>query len=515
MSATLPEQIEMALLGEPSLTAMDYKGRYFTRGEVTAFAKRLERLLLDGGVPKDATIGVVVRNRPLQAATVLGLITNGRPLTTLYAFQSPEAMAADIRGSRFAAVIADAQDWSGPVKEAAGSVGALGLLLDLDDAAGVSLIPGLARFANGPYRKITGEPAIEVLSSGTTGAPKRVLFPFRMLIRAVDSVKASPIGTSLEPDIATWPLAGMGICWLVADAVMGRHLTLLDKFNIPEWREAILRHRPKTANGPPAILRMILDAKVPPEDLASIEYFYGGSAPLAPELLEAFEKTYNITVVWAYGATEFCGTIISWTASLLEEFGQSKRGSMGRALPGVTLRVTDVETGKPVAPGAVGYLEALVPVIKPDWMRTTDLVTIDDDGFVFHRGRGDGAIVRGGFKVLPESIVECLNRHPAVLDSGVIGLDDARLGQVPVAAVELRAGVRRPTEPELTEHVRNQLPAHHVPTSIVIMEKLPRTASLKVSLAELRRTFVEKHARLPDEGRLSGVEANSARDNVR
>src|SRR3546814_3789206 len=64
--------------------------------------------------------------------------------------------------------------------------------------------------------------------------------------------------------------------------------------------------------------------------------------------------------------------------------------------------------------GAVGYLEAKVPAVGTHWIRTTDLAMIDEDGFIFHKGRGDGAILRGGFKVLPETIVQALTKHPAV-----------------------------------------------------------------------------------------------------
>src|SRR5690606_26556106 len=110
-------------------------------------------------------------------------------------------------------------------------------------------------------------------------------------------------------------------------------------------------------------------------------------------------------------------------------------GAMGRALPGVALRT-----------GEDGRLEALAPGLGDDWIRTTDLAEIDADGFVFHRGRADGAIVRGGFKILPESLAEVLHRHPAVREAAVVGADDPRLGQVPVAAVELRAGAAEPSE---------------------------------------------------------------------
>src|SRR5262249_23536580 len=143
--------------------------------------------------------------------------------------------------------------------------------------------------------------------------------------------------------------------------------------------------------------------------------------------------------------------------------------------------------------GAEGLLEVLCTEIAPDWVRTTDLVSIDADGFVFHHGRADGAIVRGGFKILPERVAETLRAHEDVADAVVVGLDDERLGAVPVAMVELRTGAAaRTTEAMLQDHVRATLPAPCVPARIRIVASLPRTASLKVSLPEIRRMMQEQ-----------------------
>ncbi|MDB5425421.1 MAG: hypothetical protein JWQ29_2837 [Phenylobacterium sp.] len=494
------EQLRAALRDDPQATMFDFKGRTFARGEIAALADRTLALLDAAGAPRRAAIGVVVRNRPLHAAAMLGLIADERLLTTIYAMQSPEGIAEEIARSGFAAVIADRQDWSPQVREAVRAAGAAGIVLDLDAADPIAAAEGLERAGAQPFRETGEEPGIEILSSGTTGKPKRILFPFRMLQRAVDSVVAGSGQGAPQPDVLTWPYGGIGgMCNLVASTVLGRHTTLMDKFNVPEWIEAVRRHRPASLSGPPAVARMALDAGVAPADLASVKYFFGGGAPMTPDLQAEFEAAYDLKVIWAYGATEFCGTIISWTPELYERHHRDKSGAMGRALPGIQLRVVDVATGEPVAADEQGYLEALVPVVSDRWIRTTDLVRIDADGFVFHHGRGDGAILRGGFKVLPEKIVEALQRHPSVLDAGVIGLPDARLGQAPVAAVELRAGAPRPTVQDLADHARRTLVAHHVPTRFLILEALPRTASLKVDLGAVRALFDAEPAPTPNE----------------
>jgi len=486
---TFSRQLFDAIHSAPDTPYMEYKGRVFTRGEYAALADRTVALLDEAGIEPALSIGVIVRNRPLLSAAMLGLIFSDRWLTSIYAIQSQESIAQEIRESRFAAIIGEASDWSDLIVEAARDAGSLGIRLDLDATEPVALVPELAKLGPGPFRKVEGEPGLEILSSGTTGKPKRIVFPTRMLVRAVESVQAGRVGP-VEPDIMCWPYGGIGgMCNLVASAVLGRYTCILEKFNVPEWSEAVARLKPGYISGVPAMARMILDAKVPREAVASVKYFYGGSAPMTPELQQELEATYGIKVIWAYGATEFCGTIISWTPDLHEQFGASKLGSIGKALPGIKLRVTDVETREVLPAGREGFLEAVVPAVSEDWIRTTDLVVIDEDGFVFHKGRGDGAILRGGHKVLPEKVVEALRAHPAVLDAAVIGLADDRLGAVPAAAVELKAGAAAPSVDELREHARRLLTTPQVPARILVASALPRTTSLKVDLTAIKKMF--------------------------
>jgi len=89
-----------------------------------------------------------------------------------------------------------------------------------------------------------------------------------------------------------------------------------------------------------------------------------------------------------------------------------------------------------------------------EWVRTTDLARVDADGFLWILGRADQAIIRGGFKVLPDDVRAALESHPAVLGAAVVGRPDARLGEVPVAMVELREAT---AVTELTIFLRDRL----------------------------------------------------------
>ena len=485
-------QIEKALRRDPRRVALEYRGEEITCGMISSLADALIARLDEAGVPQDGPVAVVARNRPAHAAAVLGLVEAGRTVSNLYAFQSPEALAADLARTSFAAVVAEEQDWKPAVVDVAHRIGTVGVVLRWGAETAATLLPNLAQLGEGPFRAPLEKAGIEILSSGTTGPPKRVAIPNHVLVRAVESIRAGGVDTSVSPDIMVWPISGIGgTCCLIADFALERLIILLEKFDLGEWVTAIGRHRPRSVNVPPAVPRMMLDAAIPRADVASLEYVYGGSAPMPPELQEEFERVYGIKVIWAYGATEFCGTLVTWTPELHDRYSRSKRGAMGRPFPGVQLRVVDVDTGAELPLGDVGYLEALLPEISTDWIRTTDLAVIDEDDFVFHRGRGDGVILRGGFKVIPEVIDSALREHPSILDAATVGIEDRRLGQVPASALELRRGTTAPTREQLDAHVRARLNSLHVPVRYAITDALPRTTSMKPDQRAIR-SLLEK-----------------------
>ena len=203
---------------------------------------------------------------------------------------------------------------------------------------------------------------------------------------------------------------------------------------------------------------MLLDADVPREDLASLEYLPGGSAPLDPRVRDEFERRYRIPLLWAYGATEFAGSACAWRTRPVPAVRRRQTGQRRRAAARREVRIVDADTGDEAESGDKGFLEARIDVVGPDWIRTADLASIDPDGFVTIHGRADGAIIRGGFKILPETVRERLVCHPAVRDACVVGVVDRRLGEVPFAAVELKPASRFPRKLTLRVGCGNRCP---------------------------------------------------------
>ena len=269
-----------------------------------------------------------------------------------------------------------------------------------------------------------------------------------------------------------------------------RPFALLDRFELDRWADAVRRHRPRTVSLVPAALRMVLHSDLTREDLASIRAVTSGTAPLSAEDADAFTEKFGIPVLTSYAATEFGGGVAGWTLADYQKYWQIKRGSVGRPSLGAQLRVVD-DVGAPLGPDQAGLLEVKPGQLGPsaEWMRTTDIARIDGDGFLWILGRADQAIIRGGFKVMPDDVRAALEGHPAVRGAAVVGRPDDRLGETPVAMVELRDAASVDAG-ALVEFLRARLARYEIPTDIAIVDQIPRTPSGKADLGAVRAFFV-------------------------
>ncbi len=483
MTETFTERFAAALAGYGDGPCIEYDGRWYSGDDVTAYGDAIAAVLRGAGVADDAPVGLVVRNRLPHAAAIVGFIAAGRTVSMIYSFQSAEAIGHDIETLELSAIVADEQDWTDEVVAAAKRAGSAGVALSLR-APTVVPVSGLER-RDPARRHADAEPgvALQILTSGTTGPPKRQSIKTRVLERTVFSVTSGEAAPpDAPPEFSYWQFGGIGVCQLIAGAYNRRRIVILERFTVEAFVNAVKTHGIKRSGVQPAVIRMLLDADVPKEDLASLEFLISASGPLDPHTRDEFETRYGIPVKLAYGATEFAGSLCAWTADMDREFGATKRNSVGRALPDTDLRIVDPDTGAELAAGERGLLEAKIAAISEDWIRTTDIASIDEDGFVTLHGRADGAINRGGFKILPESVRAVLISHPAIRDACVVGVPDVRLGQVPFAAVEAIPGEPVPDEEELKELVRQSLPVYNVPVAFAVVDELPRNPALKVSI---------------------------------
>jgi len=491
MSNDLPElslRIRRILAIDPTADAIEYDGRWWTWGALAASAE-----LVSSAVVPGERVAVLLRNRPQHVGLVVGLLAGGACIVTVNPSRGVDRVRADLAALGAGVV--------------AGEPG------DLDTfAPGVGTnVRRLATAALGAVDVGGGAPtvqdastalgvAVEMLTSGTTGPPTRVPLSYDTLTRVLVGAKhyESNAATDLRlrsgVAIVNSPLVHLGGLFRVLQCVNdGRSFCLLEKFEVQSWLSAVRRHRPATVSLVPTALRMVLDADIDPADLSSIRSVICGTAPLSPDDADAFFEKYGVPVLVSYAATEFGGGVAGWNLSDHREFWSRKRGSVGRAHPGCELRVVDADSGAPVAIDVAGLLEVKASQLGDgrSWVRTTDLARIDADGFVWILGRADQAIIRGGFKVLPDEVRTALERDPRVRGAAVVGKPDARLGAVPVAAVELRASGDPVTADELLATLSGVLARYEVPTELRIVDTLPRTPSGKVDLGAVRELMTQ------------------------
>jgi acyl-CoA synthetase (AMP-forming)/AMP-acid ligase II len=492
LSRPLADRIREVLTLDPAAPAIEYGGTWTNWRTIAGVAVGVENGLRAAGFGEGCPVGLMLRNHPAMVAAMLGVLLAGGCVVTINPSHGDAGLAADIETLRVPVLVGVEKDWQRPLIVASAD-GALGLQVSTDPMS-VAAVEGLEKPGTGPFRSSSDGVAVEMLTSGTTGPPKRIPLTYAAFEHTV-AAAAAHYG-SREADkarlrsgvaIVSSPLVHMsGLFRTLLNICEGRSIALLDRFRVPDFVDAVVRHRPRAVSLVPSALTMVLDAQVTPEVFSTVEVVTSGTAPLPVSVQEEFEARYGVAVLPSYGATEFAGGVAGWNLSLHREWAKSKRGSVGRPQKGREVRILSVADDTEVPAGVQGRIE--VRTGDGEWIRTTDLGRIDVDGFLFVDGRLDDVIIRGGFKVAPADIVNVLRTHPAVRDAGVTGIPDARLGAVPVGAVELADGAHVDSD-ELLDFVRERVTRYQVPAQLLVVDELPRTPSLKVSQPGLRELF--------------------------
>lgn len=477
------ERIAEALRLRPALRAIEYRGRWYDWLAMAEGGDAICQPFKNRHALAGMSVALVARNRPGHVAALLSLLAHGYRVQMVYAFQPPQQLAEELRSLDVVGVVLDREDADGCVVDGLRDRGVTLVAVDgqLDHPPQVLL----SGFGTLPLVLNDGV-AIEMLTSGTTGVPKRVAIRRDTLHQAtIGMIRAGDLASA--PDILSFPIGNIsGLYYLIPACANHSPLALLERFNLEDWLKALALHRPRFCALPPAAIRMLLDAKVSADALSCLEGVGVGASRLEPATQAEFELHFRVPVLIGYGATEFCGVVAAWTVEEHKQFSVAKRGSVGRARPGVDLRIIDGETGRSLGVDEVGVIEARVDRIGPDFVRTTDLGSLDLDGFLFLHGRSDDVINRGGFKVHPQKIEGLLREHSSVAEAAVVARLDARLGEVPVAVIELRPGMNQPAPGELEAHLRAQLRAPEIPERFMFVPSLPRTPSMKVKRVEVR-----------------------------
>lgn len=274
-------------------------------------------------------------------------------------------------------------------------------------------------------------------------------------------------------------------------------IIMLPRFEAVAALAAVNRAKVTSMPGVPTMYQALLDnPALHDTDFQRLRACISGGAPLPAELKRRFEEFTGARVIEGYGLTESSGVV-----SCNPYEGMNKLGSIGQAVPGTRIRLLDKEDPtKPAKAGEPGELAFAGPQVmcgywnRPDadkdvfvgeYLRTGDVATIDDDGFIFIVDRLKDMIAVGGFKVFPSQIEDVLYQHPAVKEALVVGIPDSYRGEHPRAYVTLRGDADVDGE-ELKSWLNPQLGKHERVDEVVIRLNLPKTMIGKLDRKALR-----------------------------
>ena len=455
--------------GHPDAPALHDGGLTFGWAELEARAAREARALAADGVGPGDRVALVLPNGWRFAVALLGALGAGATVTPLNPMLSADERArtlADLRPRRVLESVVE-DDTAPPA----------------DPAWARAVDPRSA--------------AIILYTSGSTGRPKGAVLSHAALDLALESW-ADPVMALTPADcvLATLPLShSLGINGaLLAPVRAGARIAMVEPFAPDAVLAAIARHRVTVLPAVATMFRRLLDAPgLGSADLSSLRHGLSGAAPCPWELADEWRRRTGVRILRGYGMTELFRPI-----SFLAGDAREVPESIGRAVPGVELRVVDDE-GRALDAGATGELWIRTPaamdgylenpeetrsVLIDGWFRTGDLATISADGFVTIVGRKKELILRGGYSVVPAEVEAALLGHPAVAEAAVIGVPHADLGEEVAAFVTLRDGAA--AEPgELIAHCRERLAGYKYPRRVTVVASLPKSATGKVLKGQL------------------------------
>jgi long-chain acyl-CoA synthetase len=349
----------------------------------------------------------------------------------------------------------------------------------------------------------TYDGGVVLYTSGTTGAPKGVKLSLSHLLAearvfsAFMDLDSNDFKLTFLPLFHVFGLAlGLFMPWY-----LGSSVAILNKFSVTPFWEAIDRHPVTYFTTVPTALNAILAQHIPTINRQNLRFAISGAAPLSEETLTAWEREV-CPVHEGYGLTETTAAV-----TVNPVHGSKKVHSVGLPLPDVEIRIiSDQIPARPLPENTRGEIVIRGPMVVEEycftpeeearyfwyaedgskWLRTGDVGTLDDDGYLFIVDRKKDVINRGGEKIYPKEVERLISQYPGVAEAVVVGVADRFYGEVPIAFVK-PVHASFDDEAGLEKYLREQITTYKVPARFIVVEKLPRNASGKILRGTLRK----------------------------
>jgi malonyl-CoA/methylmalonyl-CoA synthetase len=502
--------LDRALLLGPGRTFIETsRGRVFTYGHLAALSARIAAVLGGCGVSSGDRVLVKVDKSVEAIALYVASLRIGAVFVPLNTAYTPHEMDYFIRDCEPRLIIVRPEDRSavealvpnGARVETLGVAGDGTLLAEVGAGPkGGAEAPAASR---GPARFESDRLAALLYTSGTTGKPKAAMLTRGNL--ASNAATLVDLWRFTQDDVLlhALPIFHIHGLFVATNTVLAcaAAMIFLPKLDVDE----VLRLLPRATvmmGVPTYYTRLLADPRLSRNSTGHMRLFVSGSAPLSAEHHREFEKRTGHAILERYGMTE-----TSMIAS--NRYERRVPGAVGAALPGVEVRITDLQRGAVLeSPGAVGMIEVRGPNVfkgywrnpdksaaefRPDgFFKTGDVGLLDEHGYVHIVGRAKDLIITGGYNVYPAEVEEELNSLPGVSDSAVFGVPHADFGEGVTALV-----VRAPGHPEVDERavisaLKERLANYKIPKRVLFAAELPRNTMGKVQKQALR----EAHGKL-------------------
>jgi long-chain acyl-CoA synthetase len=487
----LPERLAAQALRAPEAMALVSAGatRRVTYGELWARVGGLAGWLRAQGVVSGDRVAVFGDNGPEVVAATYATLSAGAVAVTLNAAARGAELAAQVRHAEARCLLA-----AGPHAELAALSAALP-----DDLPRLVSTPSDPPPLDATFAPVPADldaPAVVLYTSGTTGAPKGVVLTHGNLAANTDSILAY---LDLGPEDRALCLLpfyyAYGASVLHTHLSVGASLLLENSLAYPARVVALAAAERITGlPGVPSTFALLLRrGALDRHDLTSLRYATQAGGPMAPALADAFRAALpRVRLIVMYGQTEATARL-TW---LPPEEAERKRGSCGRAIPGVELRVVDPSTGAPLGPDTSGEVcargpnvmagyfrdpEATRAVLKDGWLHTGDVGRLDAEGYLFLDGRRGDMIKSGAHRISPLEVEAVAAQVPGVSEAVAVGVPDELLGQVVALYVLLDPRVEpAPDALAVQARCRAHLAAYKVPKRVFFVDDLPRGPTGKV-----------------------------------
>src|ERR1700682_3533453 len=348
------------------------------------------------------------------------------------------------------------------------------------------------------------DPVMIQYTSGTTGFPKGALLHHRGLVNngAHTADRAGILDGATQ--ITTMPLFHTGGCVVCVLGAVSKRATqvLVEAFDPGLVIELIGTYRGDTIFGVPTMLvGMMEHPSFASADLSSLKAIYSGGSTVPASMVVDLERRLGALFTIAFGQTECspCALMTRTTDTIAD-----KANTIATPMPNIEVRIVNPDTGRTVPIGEIGEIctrgyhvmhgyfedEAATgaAIDSEGWLHTGDLGAMDARGYCTIEGRLKDMIIRGGENIYPRELEELLFRHPSVGDVAVIGLPDAKWGEVVAAFIRPPPGITIEKE-ELHEYVREHLAPHKTPRHWFVVDAMPLTGSGKIQKFKLRELW--------------------------